>query len=85
MPLSVFNPFLCLFHHFIYLVFMSQFQGHEACQNFTLTCPQSLVAHNFTGVGLHPSVRGAVKKSEVKCMLLQLLRSFAGSPDKTFS
>ena len=40
---------------------MSLFQGHEACQNFTLTCPQSLVAHNFTGVGLHPSVRGAVK------------------------
>ena len=52
MPLLVFNPFLCL---------LSPFQGHEACQNFTLTCPQSLVAHNFTGVGLQPLVRRAVK------------------------
>ena len=85
MPLSVFNPFLCLLSPF-HLVLCHYFKAmHEACQNFTLTCPQSLVAHNFTGVGLHPSVRGAVKKSEVKCMLLQLLRSFAGSPDKTFS
>ena len=76
MPLSVFNPFLCLLSPFHPSSLMSLFQGHEACQNFTLTCPQSLVAHNFTGVGLHPSVM---------CMLLQLLRSFAGSPDKTFS
>lgn len=61
MPLSVFNPFLYLLSPFHLSSLMSLFQGHEACQNFTLTCPQSLVAHNFTGVGLHPSVRGAVK------------------------
>lgn len=61
MPLSVFNPFLCLLSPFHPSSLMSLFQGHEACQNFTLTCPQSLVAHNFTGEGLHPSVRGAVK------------------------
>ena len=61
MPLSVFNPFLCLLSPFHPSSLMSLFHGHEACQNVTLTCPQSLVAHDFTGVGLQPSVREAAK------------------------
>ena len=54
LSLSQFQPIFVFCHHFCYL--MSLFQGHVACQNFTLTCRAS-----FAGCVLFISVTKSLK------------------------